>query len=212
MRYGALVHETERSLSDLVGRGVPERSDSRDTRARLIAAVQQWVTAHDQAPARLADIADSAGVSTATAYRHFASVDDAIQAFVLQLPTRAVELFEQTGGRGADPVDSFQRWNQSWVNSCLEHGTLAVHFRSRVGFLKRRSNGDPVIEYACRHIEPLIEPLGNEPLIMLFTWNVISDPREVLELHQLGWTATQIADFVTRTVLTTPTPPAHLPA
>ena len=39
---------------------------------------------------------------------------------------------------------------------------------------------------------------------MLFTWNVTSDPREVLDLHRLGWDAERIAEFVTRSVLATP--------
>lgn len=191
-------------LSETAGRASPERSDSRDTRMRLIAAVQQWVAAHGTAPARLADVATTAGVSTATAYRHFASVDDAIQAFVLQLPTRAVELFEESGGPSGEPHDAFHRWNQSWVTSCLEHGPLAVHLRSPVGFLERRANGDPVIGYACAQIEPLLEALGGNTLMRLFTWNVTSDPREVLDLTQLGWTPERIADFVTRSVLATP--------
>lgn len=190
-------------LSDLAGRR-PERADSRDTHERLIAAVQAWVAEHGAAPERLAQIADAAGVSTATAYRHFASVDDAIDAFVLQLPTRAVEIFTQLGGATGDPRQAFHRWNLAWVTSCLEHGQLAVRLRSPVGFLERRANGDPVIGYACSQIEPLIEALDGDRLMMLFVWNVTSDPREVLDLRKLGWSPEQIATFVTEVVLATP--------
>ena len=63
----------------------------------------------------------------ATAYRHFASVDDRIRVFVLQLPVRAAELFARSGGQSADPLDSFTRWNESWVAACLQHGELAHH-------------------------------------------------------------------------------------
>jgi AcrR family transcriptional regulator len=199
-----MARTSAEALSETAGRASPERSDSRDTRMRLVAAVQQWVAAHGTAPARLADVATTAGVSTATAYRHFASVDNAIQAFVLQLPTRAVEIFEESGGPSGEPLDAFHRWNQSWVTSCLEHGPLAVHLRSPLGFLERRANGDPVIGYACAQIEPLLEALGSNTLMRLFTWNVTSDPREVLDLTQLGWTPERIADFVTQSVLATP--------
>ncbi len=161
--------------------------------------------AHGAPPERLVDVAATAGVSTATAYRHFASVDDAIQAFVLQLPTRAVELFEaaETTTDG-DPTSNLLRWNIAWVQSCLEHGALAVHLRSPVGFLERRDLGDPVITYACAQIEPILEQLDGDTTMMLFVWNVTSDPREVLDLARLGWGADQIARFVTDAVLATP--------
>lgn len=193
-------------LAALAGRSPSGRADTQRTRERLIDAVQEWVHEHGAPPERLTDVAELAGVSTATAYRHFASVDDVIQAFVLQLPTRAVELFAQSGGAGDDALESFGRWNQSWVTACLEHGPLAVHLRSSRGFLQRRDEGDPVITYACAPIEPLLGALDGDTTMMLFIWNVTSDPREVLDLHRLGWGSAEIADFVTRSVLATPSP------
>lgn len=170
----------------------------------MIDAIQRSVRVHGSPPTRLADVAALAGVSTATAYRHFASIDDAIQAIVLQLPVRAVELFEASGGAHGDSLDAFGRWNRSWVHACIEHGALAVRLRSPVGFLQRRDQGDPVITYACAQIEPLLESLRGDTTMMLFMWNVTSDPREVLELRSRGWTADDIAAFVTAAVLATP--------
>ncbi len=197
----------EQRLELLAGRNNGERADSRNTHARLIDAVSNWVAAHGSAPTRLADVAEIAGVSTATAYRHFSSVDDAIQAFVLQLPVRAVELFEASDRPGDDPVERFRCWNRSWVTACVEHGTLAVNLRSPRGFLERRASNDPVISYACSRIEPLLEPLAGDSIMQLFTWNVTSDPREILDLLGLGWTEGEIAEFVTNSVLVTP--PRH---
>jgi AcrR family transcriptional regulator len=199
-----MAHTPAAALADLAGRANPGRADSRDTHAKLIHAVNQWVATHGTAPIRLADVAMTAGVSIATAYRHFASVDDAIQAFVLQLPVRAFELFDASSEPDEDAVDRFHRWNRSWVASCVEHGQLAVHLRSARGFLERRDSGEPVISYACARIEPLLEPLDGDSLLQLFTWNVTSDPREVLDLLRLGWSEDQIAEFVTRSVLATP--------
>lgn len=167
-------------------------------------AVHHWVATHGAAPERLADIANVAGVATATAYRHFASIDDIIQACVLELPERAVELFVADGDGASSPQEAFHLWNRAWVRSCLEHGRLAVHLRSPEGFLERRAAGEPVISYACSHIEPLLEALPGDPLLKLFIWNATSDPREVLDLHRLGWNPDEIADFVTATVLATP--------
>ncbi len=191
-------------LAALAGRSPSERADTRRTRERLVDAVQAWVHEHGASPPRLTDVAGLAGVSTATAYRHFASVDDVIQAFVLQLPLRAAELFDSSGGATNDALDSFARWNESWVDACLEHGPLAVHLRSSQGFLQRRHDGDPVISFACAQIEPLLDALDGDTTLMLFTWNVTSDPREVLDLHGMGWGTAKIADFVTRSVLATP--------
>lgn len=159
---------------------------------------------NSEPPERLVDVAAAAGVSTSTAYRHFASVDDLIQAFVLQLPVRAAELFAESGGQSADPLDSLARWNESWVGACVELGELATHLRSPLGFLQRRNGGDPVIAFACSLIEPLLQLLDGDVTMMLFTWNITSDPREVLDLQHLGWSVKKIADYVTRAVLATP--------
>jgi len=162
------------------------------------------VADHGAPPERLADVARLAGVSTATAYRHFASVDDAIRAFVLQLPVRAAELFSDSAISDPEPVEEFAAWNLAWVQACEEHGELAVHLRSSQGFLQRRNAGEPVIAFACAQIEPLLERLAGDTTMMLFMWNVTSDPREVLDLRRLGWDTRRIADFVTRVVLATP--------
>jgi AcrR family transcriptional regulator len=198
------VSSTSDDLSALAGRSSSTRSDTKRTSERLIDALNHWVADHGAPPERLADVARLAGVSTATAYRHFASVDDAIRAFVLQLPIRAAELFAESSSPDMDPVDAFAAWNLAWVRACEEHGELAVHLRSPQGFLQRRDEGEPVISFACAQIEPLLERLDGDTTMMLFMWNVTSDPREVLDLRRLGWGSERIADFVTRAVLATP--------
>ncbi|MGB3737329.1 MAG: TetR/AcrR family transcriptional regulator [Ilumatobacter sp.] len=198
------MSSTSDDLSALAGRSPSTRSDTKRTSERLIEALNQWVAEHGAPPERLADVARLAGVSTATAYRHFASVDDAIRAFVLQLPIRAAELFAESSGTDSTPIEAFASWNLAWVRACEEHGELAVHLRSPAGFLQRRDEGEPVISFACAQIEPLLERLDGDTTMMLFMWNVTSDPREVLDLRRLGWNTEQIADFVTRAVLATP--------
>ncbi len=187
---------------DPLGR-TPSRADSRRTHERLIEAVSLWASQHGAAPERLSEVAATAGVSTATAYRHFKSVDDVITAFVLQLPQRAVELFAENES-GGDAELSLYQWNRAWVDACLECGPLAVHLRSRAGFLERRASGDRAVVFASRQIEPILEQLEGDPLMMLFVWNVTSDPREVLDLQLLGWGGDKIARFVTDVVLATP--------
>jgi AcrR family transcriptional regulator len=201
-----VVTADQDDLTSLAGRYSSQRSDTRRTHDRLIEAVNRWVAENGAPPDRLADVAQLAGVSTATAYRHFASARDAIQAFVLQLPVRAVELFATSGGAAGDPIEAFGRWNLAWVRACVEHGELAVHLRSSEGFLQRRDEGEPVITFACSQIEPLLNRLDSDTTMMLFMWNVTSDPREVLDLQRRGWSVERIAEFVTKAVLATPDP------
>ncbi|MEO7398844.1 MAG: TetR/AcrR family transcriptional regulator [Ilumatobacteraceae bacterium] len=189
-------------LDQFAGRSTPRRSDSRNTRLRLIEAVGDLVRTKGLEPRRLADVAEHAGVSVATAYRHFTSVDDVVRAHVVQLPERAAELFDRNQRLELTDADRFQRWNQAWVRACLDHGPSAVHLRSTAGFLERRAHGDPVVAFVCRHVEPLLSAFDGDVLPLLVVWNVVSDPREVLDLHvTLKWSGQRIARFITTTTL-----------
>lgn len=185
-------------LEDVAGRFAPRRSDSHSTRARLIAAVGDYASVHGVVPERLADVAAHAGLSVATAYRHFQSNEDVVRAHVLLLPQRAVELFEQTDHRQVGSAERFHRWNRAWARASLEHGPSAVHLRSPVGFLERRARRDPAVCFVCDHVEPLLVALTDDHLRALVMWNAVSDPREVLDLAAtLGWSLERIARFVT---------------
>ncbi len=54
---------------------------------------------HSAPPERLVDVAATAGVSTATAYRHFASVDDLLQAGMIAL-TECAQRHDRPGEDG----------------------------------------------------------------------------------------------------------------
>jgi len=186
------------ALEQTAGRADPVRSDSRRTRARLVAAVPEYVETHGVAPNRLADLANSAGVSVATAYRWFRSIDDAVLAYNLRL----VEQLKQDFDRGDDPdapaEERLLRWNRTWVATCLKHGPVAVRMRSREGFLRRRRDGDPVIRFVCDLVEPLLAPFTSEVGPLILVWNAVSDPREVLDLHTtLHWGRDRIARLIT---------------
>jgi AcrR family transcriptional regulator len=185
-----------------VERSEPARSDSRRTRESLIRAVENIVASTGEAPTRLSQIAAAAGVSPATAYRHFASAEDIVQAFVRRLPELAVGRFGE-GRPRSEPTGELQRWNACWVQACLAFGAAAVHLRSPIGFLARRAAGDPTVSYVCSHVEPLlIAVVGHRRLIeALVVWNAVSDPREVLDLHHThGWSASRITKFITAAV------------
>jgi Bacterial regulatory proteins, tetR family len=122
-----------------IGRLKPARVDSRDTRARLIAAVGILGRQTGVPPTRLVDIANAAGISTATAYRHFGSAEAASLAHVLQLPQLAIDRFAERQSRDeCDAAQRFVDWNEAWVHACIVFGPTAAALRSPEGFLARR--------------------------------------------------------------------------
>jgi AcrR family transcriptional regulator len=185
--YSCLVSEHQRPA--------PQRSDSQRTQRRLIDGVQTFVEEHGIAPLRLTDIATHTGISLATAYRHFESIEDLLQAHIVQLPQRAVAL-NRIGRASAE--EALHRWNLAWVDACLEFGPTAVNLRSSKGFLERRAAKDPSVTLVCMHVEPLLASFTSKPVALLLAWNALSDPREVLDmLHTLRWGRVKIARFIT---------------
>jgi AcrR family transcriptional regulator len=180
-------------------RNVGMRADSRTTRVRLLSAVGRLLD-HGHPDVTLTTVAEEAGVSTATAYRYFASADDAVFAYVLQFPDEVATRC----GDGADRAGGLERlaeWSRVWIELTDDGwGASLVQLRSTEGFLARRAAGEAVIAAVCRHLEPpvrdaLVELELPEDLveIALFLWNAIYDPREILDLRQtLAWTRTRI--------------------
>jgi AcrR family transcriptional regulator len=189
------------SLDKDVGRLKPLRTDSRDTRARLIAAVGEVARIGGATPTRLVDVALAAEISPATAYRHFASAEEVVTAYVFQLPELAAARFHQRD-RSGDALDRFRQWNQAWVHACLAFGPSAVALRSSEGFLARRRRGEPVVSFVCGQVEPLLKAVATDVTAALVVWNAVSDPREVLDMHvTLRWSRVRIAEFVTQTTI-----------
>lgn len=181
------------------GRNPGNRVDSRATRQRLLGALHRLLD-HGYPDVTLQVVAEEAEVSTATAYRYFASADEAVRAYILQFPDAVAAAFaEQDGARKGS--GQLQLWSSTWVRLTDEGwGTSLVHLRSPVGFLARRAAGEPVISAVCKYLEPLMQEaldelgLPAEALdVALFLWNMIYDPREILDLRRtLRWTRTKI--------------------
>jgi AcrR family transcriptional regulator len=198
------------TLDAEVGRLKPARTDSHETRLRLLAAVGTLAQQTGAPPKRLVDIAEAAGISTATAYRHFASAEEAALAHVLQLPQLAIDRFTkrtQSSDMPWDPTQRLRDWNAAWVHACLAFGPSAAALRSPEGFLARRRRGEPAVSLVCHYVEPLLNELVAASLASsltasLVTWNAISDPREVLDMkHTLRWSQARIVGFITDTTM-----------
>jgi AcrR family transcriptional regulator len=184
------------------GAPVRRRSDARLVEERLLAAVGEYAAIHGVAPSRLVEVAALANVATATAYRHFSSVEDAIGAYLLRLPREAVRRFMRRTNDSQTDRERFFEWNHAWVLACIAHGPISVRLRSSEGFLARRRSGDATVAFVCNVVEPLLAPLGDDPLELLWVWNALSDPREVLDQHVTRRrSARSIATFITNATI-----------
>lgn len=186
------------------GRPLAPRRDSRATRQLLVDGVGTFAREHGRPPARLAEVAAHVGVSTATAYRHFASLDDLANVRLARLPRDAIRRFDRRRSPSGEPAEELHRWNECWVAACVAHGDTAVPLRSTAGFLRRRSDGDPLVTLVCEQVEPLLVACGLPRDLGVATWNAVSDPREVVDLREtLGLSPRRIARHITDLTLAT---------
>lgn len=193
------------------------RRDARRTRDRLLRAAGALLAA--EADFTLADVAGRAGVSTATAYRHFTSAADIAQAYVAGFVEDLGERIEATGaGLATDADQRLLDLCGVWVQTVLVWGPPLAHLRSAEGFLARRARGEPQMSRSLEHIEPAVrdvlarrrpEGVGEDELAYaLAVWNALADPREVLDQRRvLGWSPERIAARLHATLVAAITQP-----
>jgi AcrR family transcriptional regulator len=177
------------------------RSDGLAVRGRLLEAIGEYVAVEGVSPSRLADVAERANVGVGTAYRHFSSIEEAVNAYLVRLPMQAVARFARGDRPNLSARDRFETWNRSWVGACIAHGPIAVRLRSSEGFLARRREQEPAVMFVCAAVEPLLNEFAGsatDRLELLWVWNALSDPREVLDQHLTRRrSARSIAAFIT---------------
>ncbi|WP_454485913.1 TetR/AcrR family transcriptional regulator [Arthrobacter sp. MAHUQ-56] len=135
----------------------------------------------------LQSVAARAEVGTTTAYRYFSSLDELLRAYMAQI---LETLHEFSDNSDLDGVRLFHAVMRRWVDLVLEHGRVMVQLRSRSGFLERLDRGDAVIDVSRRSWERPLAGLLTELQVphenlrqALFLCNVLSDPREILDLY-----------------------------
>jgi AcrR family transcriptional regulator len=140
-------------------------------------------------PATMADLARVAGLSTATAYRQFASLEEVNQAYRLQTTT---DLGNFCSARPEEGIELLYVMSRYWVDTVQKHGAVLVQIRSRLGFFDRlHANVASTIrgkEARRRALCGVLDALGLSSTLqdeadMLYT--VLFDPREVLDMINL---------------------------
>jgi AcrR family transcriptional regulator len=174
------------------------RSDTeRNRRAIIDAAV---VLCGDPGPnreVRMSDIAAQAGVSTATVYRHFASVEEILAVYRYDVGEQLKDYAQDSSARGLRLLEDVCK---RWVELVVEHGRAMIHTRSDVGYLHRLREGKPYLSVQAVGLLPAISQglfeldadIPGEQA--LFLWNILFDPREIFDLlHTLQLTPAEIA-------------------
>ncbi|WP_019547898.1 TetR/AcrR family transcriptional regulator [Streptomyces sulphureus] len=174
------------------------RSDTERNRRHLVQAAARLFE-NSPTPVSLAEIAKHAEVSTATAYRHFSSVEEILHAFRAQVGSQLRDFSAQQTTRGMARLEAVSR---HWVSLVIEHGGAMVQMRSHRGYLERLREGTG---YLAPQAEALDEPLrqSTEDLGLgdlgddaLFLWNALFDPRDIFDLIKNGRTEDEAATLL----------------
>jgi AcrR family transcriptional regulator len=179
------------------------RSDTLRNRKLIIRSAGRLFSESRQAT--MADIARAAEVSTATAYRHFASVDEVLARFRFDVGSELLEFSQQQEAAG---LELLRLVSSKWVTLVVAHGRAMVHTRSGEGYLARLRTGaahltvqadalSTALRDTCRELG--VDDPGDEAM---FLWNVLFDPREIFDLIEtLGLSPEETAQRLVATLV-----------
>ncbi|MFJ4171443.1 TetR/AcrR family transcriptional regulator [Paenarthrobacter sp. NPDC089714] len=161
------------------------RSDTQRNRRQLVKAAGQ-LFASRRGPISMTDVAKHAEISTATAYRHFPSVEDILAEYRFGVGEKLRDYsLKQQELAGVELLTAVSR---KWVDLVTRHGGAMLYTRSGEGYLARLRSGAFYLTVQADALErPLREaceelglpPIGDEAM---FLWNILFDPREILDL------------------------------
>lgn len=183
------------------------RVDAQDNRDRLISGVGRLLAAAGSF--NLTELAEEAGVSRSTTYRNFSAPTDAIDAFIDQFLTE-FEADVASAATTNSPLEHLVILCRAWGRLVDERSHALVHVRSTEGFLSRVRRRDPIIGRIHRLVRSAVveamerEELPNsDPDYAVFLWNLLLDPRELLDLAEhRGQRVTEAAELLTSEFLT----------
>ncbi|MFF1565702.1 TetR/AcrR family transcriptional regulator [Streptomyces sp. NPDC058293] len=189
------------STPQRTGRNRGPRQDTVRNRNRLLAAVGEILTT-DPAAVSMPAVAQHAGLSVATAYRYFSTLDEVISAYVY---STIVELRNFSHDCPLTGTALFEAVGAERIRLVRVHGAATVQVRSRQGFLARLHAQDPVISAVRdiweRPIRGILRHFGVDDTHFdhaLFLYNALFDPRDILDLIATGMDEATTTRHLTR--------------
>ncbi|KAB8310123.1 TetR/AcrR family transcriptional regulator [Erwinia endophytica] len=175
--------------------GKTMRSDTERNRKNLIQAAVRLFE-RSEAPISMTEIAAEAGVSVATAYRQFTSVEEVLNTWRQEVGQLLLDYSQRQTCDGLLKLEKVSRY---WIKLVRERGAAMVPMRNRRGYLERLWQG---AEYLLVQADALRPPLREAMAEMglpdigdkaIFLWNILFDPREIFDLlHTVGLTEKQV--------------------
>jgi AcrR family transcriptional regulator len=194
------------------------RQDTRQTRDRLLDAVGEML-AESGPTFGLPELARRGEVATATAYRHFETIHDAFQQYLLRTVDRLAGALDSVA-RSRTSLGRFDRACKKWAEQAVSWGPAIVHIRNWRGFLQRLRDHDPAIVALYAALEPILLALIEDNVLpeqdieyAVLIWITLFDERVILDLAETnGWQSGRIARQLSLTVLHALGGPCFAPA
>jgi AcrR family transcriptional regulator len=162
------------------------RQDSIRNQQELVVAVGELLR-EDPDSATMPAVAERAGLSLATAYRYFPTLDELHRKFMLSVID---ELYESTKTLESSGMELFKDTMAQWLRVVAEYGPAMVLVRSREGFLTRLKAGEP---HACAlervwgpPVRQLLEEAnidGSQLPYALSLFNAMFNSREIMDFR-----------------------------
>jgi AcrR family transcriptional regulator len=137
----------------------------------------------------LPELAREAGVSTATAYRHFGDVEELRTDFYNRIFDRVIRAIEELTAQYAG-LDLFHRVCLTWVELELPWARAATHIRSAEGILERVQRGEHLSSSYHRLVTGVLDQLIADGVVpeqdidyAALLWLTIFDERVFVDLH-----------------------------
>ncbi|MCX5535565.1 TetR/AcrR family transcriptional regulator [Streptomyces sp. NBC_00006] len=201
MAYGRTSEATLNSTGQPAGRSRGPRQDAVRNRNKLLDAVGA-ILESEPASVSMPLVARQADLSTATAYRYFSTLEELISAYVY---STIVELRNFSHDCPKTGTALFEAVAAERVRLVRRHGAATVQVRSRQGFLARLQAQDHVITAVRdiweRPIRAAMRQLGVTDEHFdhaLFLYNIMFDPRDILDLVATGLDEATVVRRLTR--------------
>lgn len=171
------------------GGGRGKRRDAVRNRQRLLDALGDVLRTEPDALG-IPTVADRAGLSVATAYRYFPSLEDLLTSYMRGV---VVELRDYSHDCTETGTALFEDVANHWARQLRLHGPAMAQLRSHRGFLRRLLDNDELTSIVRDAWERPIRGVLRQLSVSddhfnhaLFLYNVLFDPRDVFDLVDTG--------------------------